>query len=110
MAGVFCWQCNEIGIYLIVGMKDYEFRWIEWNADHIGEHGVLPEEAEYVVRHAKPPWPRREGDEKYRVRGQTAYGEWLQVVYSFEPDKTIFVLHARPLTDHEKRQVRRGFR
>jgi hypothetical protein len=28
------------------------FRWIDWNRDHIGEHGVNPEEAELVVGNA----------------------------------------------------------
>ena len=37
-----------------------EFRWNEWNIDHIAEHGVRPEEAEAVVRNAKSPYPRRQ--------------------------------------------------
>lgn len=31
------------------------FRWNEWNEDHIGQHGVLPEEAEYLVNNAASP-------------------------------------------------------
>ena len=27
-----------------------EFRWNEWNVEHIAIHGVEPEEAEWVVR------------------------------------------------------------
>jgi hypothetical protein len=34
------------------------FAWDEWNTDHIAEHDILPEEAEYVVRHARDPFPR----------------------------------------------------
>jgi hypothetical protein len=34
------------------------FRWNDWNEDHIGKHGVLPEKAEYLVNNAKPPNPK----------------------------------------------------
>lgn len=91
-------------------MKDYDFRWIHWNAEHIGEHGVSPGEAEYVVRHEQPPWPRREGPNEFRSRGQTARGVWLQVVYVVDEDGRLFVIHARPLTQREKQQCRRSHR
>lgn len=32
-----------------------QFRWIEWNITKVEGHGVRPEEAEYVVEHAKRP-------------------------------------------------------
>lgn len=88
-------------------MNHYDFRWIEWNIEHIGEHGVSPEEAECVVRHEKPPWPRRQGEREFRVRGHTFAGDWLQVIYVVDEDGRIFVIHARPLTEIEKRQCRR---
>jgi len=84
-----------------------EFRWIEWNRDHIAEHGVDWEEAEMVVRHAKPPFPQQVGDEKLFVMGQGRGGRYLQVVYVLDPDETVFVLHARPLTDREKKRYPR---
>lgn len=31
----------------------YEFRWNVWNIQHIGEHGVDPQAAEFVVNHAR---------------------------------------------------------
>ena len=86
------------------------FRWNEWNVSHVGGHGVTPEEAEHVVTRARRPWPRREGDGKYRVRGRTMAGEWLQVIYIFSPPGTAYVIHARPLTDREKEQERRRSR
>lgn len=88
----------------------YEFRWNSWNLEHIAEHGVLPEEAEEVIRAARRPYPRREGDRKYRVRGQTGGGIYLQVIYVVDPDETLYVIHSRPLTDAEKRQLRRTMR
>ena len=33
------------------------FRWNDWNRNHIAAHGVLPEEAEYIVNHALRPYP-----------------------------------------------------
>jgi hypothetical protein len=85
---------------------DDAFRWNDWNRDHIAEHGILPEEAEYVVNHAAAPYPEFIGDGKWRVRGQTASGRYLQVIFVIE-DGTYYVIHARGLTDREKRQLRR---
>ena len=86
------------------------FRWNEWNVGHIGDHGVSPDEAEYVIDRAKPPYPEYVGDNKWRVRGQTATGRYLQVIYLFDPDGTLFVIHVRGLSEHEKRQWRRRLR
>lgn len=86
---------------------DEAFRWKEWNVEHIARHGVTPAEAEYVIRHAKPPYPSDAGDEKFEVRGQTAEGYYLIVVYVMDDDGTVFVIHARPMKDREKRQFRR---
>ena len=87
-----------------------QFRWNEWNLDHVAEHGVSPEEAEWVVKHAGPPYPERRDEDKWRVAGRGRGGRWLQVVFVFDPDDTVYVIHARPLRDHEKRRARRRFR
>ncbi len=50
---------------------DLPFAWYDWNLAHIAKHGVDPEEAEYVVRHASSPWPEEKGDEKLLVWGVT---------------------------------------
>ena len=86
----------------------YEFRWNSWNRDHIDKHGVGTREAEYVVNHVRSPYPRREGRGKYTVRGQTRDGRYLQVVYIFSPRAVVYVIHARPLTDNEKQNLRRS--
>ncbi len=85
----------------------YEFRWNEWNTEHIAEHGVTPDEAEWIVNHAGTPYPRRAGKGRYLAVGQTFGGDYLQVVYVLDPTDTVFVIHARPLTDREKRALRR---
>lgn len=87
-----------------------QFRWIDWNREHVAEHGVSEEEAEMVVRSAKPPFPEDAGDDKLYVAGRGTGGRLLQVVYVLDPDKTAFVIHARPLDDREKRRFRRRTR
>lgn len=34
----------------------------------------------------------------------------IQVIYVVDPDDTLYVIHARPLTDREKRRFRRQSR
>jgi hypothetical protein len=41
------------------------------------------------------------------VQGQGPYGRYVQVIYVVDEDRTLFVIHARPLSDHEKRRYRR---
>jgi uncharacterized DUF497 family protein len=84
-----------------------QFRWIGWNRGHIAKHGVDPEEVELVVRQARAPYPQQLGDEKLLVMGRGRGGRYLQVIYLLDPDDTVFVIHARPLTDREKRCYRR---
>ena len=88
----------------------YEFRWNAWNVDHIAEHGVAPEDAERVVNNARSPWPEKIGDGKWRVWGRTHDGIYLQVIYIFSPNDVVFVIHAMPLTERQKRQYRRRLR
>ncbi len=83
------------------------FRWIDWNEEHIGNHGVSAEEAEQAITAASPPYPEKIGERKWRVWGPTAGGRFLQVIFVFDPDGTIFVIHARVLQDREKRRLRR---
>ena len=84
-----------------------QFRWIDWNRVHVLEHGVDPEEAERVVRQARPPFPQQIGDDKLLVMGRGRGDRLLQVIYLFDLDNTVFIIHARPLNEHEKRRYRR---
>jgi uncharacterized DUF497 family protein len=63
-----------------------------------------------VIRNARPPFPQQIGDDKLLVMGRGTGGKFLQVIYLLDPDDTIFVIHARPLTDREKRRYRRRTR
>jgi uncharacterized DUF497 family protein len=82
-----------------------EFRWIDWNRDHIAEHGVDWEEAETIVRQAQPPFPRQIEEDKLLVIGRGRGGRFLQVVYVLDHDETVFVIHARALTERENETV-----
>lgn len=83
------------------------FKWNAWNEEHIAAHGIEPEGAEEVILDARSPFPLVQDDEKYLVWGPTAAGRLLQVVFVIDPSDAIFVIHARPLTDREKKRYRR---
>ena len=84
-----------------------DFRWNQWNVEHLASHGVDPEEAEDVVVQASGPYPRRIGDDKLMVWGPGRGGRLLQVVFVLDDDGTAFVIHARQLTNREKGVYRR---
>jgi uncharacterized DUF497 family protein len=87
-----------------------EFRWIQWNVDKTQSHGVTQEEAEYVVEWATNPYPLHREDDKFLVWGPTRAGRFLQVAFLLDEDDTVFIIHARPLTDNEKRRHRKQSR
>ena len=89
---------------------DYEFRWNEWNIDHLAEHAVSPEEAENLIRDARPPFSRELAKGKYLVRGQSMTGAYLQAIFVVDPGDTLYVIHARPMTHVEKHKFRRNRR
>lgn len=96
----------------MLGIEQYNgrmplFRWIQWNLDKIEMHNVTQAEAEYVVSHPFPGYPRKIGDEKWLAKGQSPGGAYLQVIYLIDDDGAFFVIHSRPLTESEKRAVRR---
>ena len=84
-----------------------DFRWNEWNIEHVARHGVTPEAAEEVVQAATSPYPRRIADDKLLVWAASQQGELLQVIFVLDGDGSIYVLHARPLTERERRRSRR---
>src|SRR5437868_2748059 len=107
------------------------FSWDTWNRPHIAKHGVSQQEAQYIVERRAAPFPRDIGDGKYLVRGQTEAGRYLQVIYTFKSDEDMdyesmdleaiialsdevspiyYVVHARDLTEREKRAYRRQTR
>jgi uncharacterized DUF497 family protein len=87
-----------------------EFRWNEWNVEHVIAHGVTPAEAERVVLLAGKMQRFRRGDDKWAVWGPGTGGRLLQVVVLFEANDTVYIIHARPLNEREKRLLRRRLR
>jgi uncharacterized DUF497 family protein len=86
---------------------DEEFRWNDWNISHIAAHGIDIDQAEDVVLSARKPWPSYEGNGRWLVSGQDQNGLYMQVAYIIDDDGTIYVIHARPLNENEKRRFRR---
>jgi len=104
--------------------------WDDYNEDHIAEHGVTRVEAEYVVLHPGRGYPADIGGRKHLVWGQDGSGRYLQVIYVYRAVETVdmarfqpadrlrlggepevaYVIHARPLNERERRQLRRRSR
>lgn len=87
-----------------------EFRWNEWNVEHVVRHAVEPEAVEHVVENTTSPFPRRIGGDKLLVWGPDPEGGLLQVIFVLDEDGTAYVLHARRLTARERRRYRRQVR
>ena len=111
-------------------MPEIIFLWSWRNEEHIGRHDVGRDEAEYVVIHARPPYPEATGGEKWTVRGPTSEGRFLQTIFvrvlieGVQADefdrldlhervalqsgqKAVRIIHARDLTPREKQRLRR---
>jgi uncharacterized DUF497 family protein len=84
-----------------------DFRWNEWNLDHVILHGVDPAEAEMVVRRAARPFPREIEEGKQIVWGRGRGGRLLQVIFVPDIDGTVRIIHARPLSEKEKHRWRK---
>jgi uncharacterized DUF497 family protein len=80
------------------------FRWIDWNRDKLAKHGVSVEEVERVVRNARRPFPQRRADDKWLIIGRGQGDRLLHVIFLIDPDKTVFVIHAMPLTTRRRRR------
>jgi hypothetical protein len=105
------------------------FSWDDVNRDHIARHGVISEEAEYVVRDAHRPYPQTIEDDKFVVWGSTQSGRFLQIIYVLKaPDEVAYeslavedwmsveagdttvvvrIIHAMELTAQMKRLLRK---
>jgi len=84
-----------------------QFRWNRWNLEHVAKHGVSPDEAASALRGAARRYPRKVGADRWLVWGRGRGGRLLQVVAVLDREDTVFVIHARPLTEREKRRFRR---
>ena len=87
-----------------------DFRWNDWNLDHARQHGVSIEEIENLIEAAQRPFPEYRGDGKWLVQGRGAGGRFVQAMYLVDEDGCTYVIHARPLSEAEKRRYRRRLR
>jgi hypothetical protein len=71
---------------------------------------VSVEEIESLIAAAMPPYPEDIGDGKLMVVGQGSGGRYVQAIYVIDEDGGLYVIHARPLADPEKRRFRRRVR
>lgn len=80
--------------------------WDDWNRQHIEKHGVLPEEAEQVLKSS--PFVREIYKERLLLVGQTAAGQFLTVVVSpvsgRNSDRSFYVVSARPASRKDRIQ------
>jgi uncharacterized DUF497 family protein len=86
-----------------------EFQWDAANIDHIGQHGVSPEEAEEAYlderRRGMPVYPHPK-EQRWGLLGRTAAGRHLFLVYTRRAGD-VRIISARDATTTEKRQYRK---
>lgn len=79
-------------------MPWYDFIWDDGpggNVEHIAEHGLTPEEVEFVIEH--PDWVERSrSSDRTVAHGQTRDGRYIVAVYDLVDDITIY-----PVTAYE---------
>jgi hypothetical protein len=80
------------------------FRWNDWNRDHATRHGVSIPECQQVLRGARRPFPIKIGRGKWMVHARGQADRMVQVIYLIDPDGSIFVIHAMPLTTRRRRR------
>lgn len=81
------------------------FKWIEWNIQHIAEHGLSPEEVEAAFDQVFSMTERSDGS--FRMFAETPSGKRIWVVWRYDrddesipnvfgemPDPPIFVITA----------------
>jgi hypothetical protein len=66
----------------------FEFRWNSKNRANVIKHELKPEDVEYVVNHPRRPFYPRQDGRFFRVQGPTRDGQWLDVLYTFDPMPT----------------------
>lgn len=59
------------------------FAYDDWNDEHVQKHGVKRADAEYVIRQASSPYPRKIEEGKYIVYGPDRGGRILEVVFTY---------------------------
>jgi uncharacterized DUF497 family protein len=90
-------------------MRIREIIWPEDRIDHVGRHGITPAEFEDVCFGKSLVFRAKSHGENpvYYLLGQTAAGRYLFCVVIQFPDGNGYPVTARPMTEKEKRRLRK---
>jgi uncharacterized DUF497 family protein len=91
-------------------MSDEIFLWSWRNREHLAKHGVDPAEARFVVENVQPPYPQWLGEKKFNVWGSTRSGRLLQVIFVTVPTEDVQAEEYAELERHERMAVAAGAR
>jgi uncharacterized DUF497 family protein len=87
-------------------MEIQEFEWDDQNVDHIGRHGVSPDEVEDLA-FDDDPWVRKGRKGTRYVLGHTIAGRYLFVVYTLKSKGIARVITAMDMDEKTKKLYRR---
>ena len=87
-------------------MKIASFEWDDANEFHAVRHGVSREEIEEAIVHASLIRKGRSG--VYLAYGQTLDGRFVLAIFDYKGRGKARPFSARPLTDIEKKRLRRS--
>jgi len=83
-------------------MQIRDLRWNDINLEHIGVHGVTPEEVEEVCYSAAALFTRA-GRRRYQAIGQTEFGRFLTIFLDSEGKGSYYPVTARDADAGERR-------
>lgn len=89
-------------------MKIHSFEWDEGNEEHSTRHGISREEIEEVIVDAIVVRKGKSG--VYLAYGQTMDGRYTLAVFQHKGQGVVRPITARPLTQKEKKMLRRWTR
>ena len=81
-------------------MKD--FRWNAWNLANATKHGCSVAEIQSVVWNGGRGYPRKCGGGKLVTVGRGQAGRIVEVIFVKDPDGTLYVIHAMPLSTRRR--------
>jgi len=87
-------------------MRINELEWDDYRIEHIARHNVRPDEV-WEVCQDPLHLAHRQGQNRYRLYGQTRDGRYLFVVLEHKGGAVYKPITARDMTDGEKRSFRR---
>jgi uncharacterized DUF497 family protein len=87
-------------------MEIREFQWDDHNIDHIGRHGVSPDEVEDLA-FDDDPWVRKGRKGTRYMLGHTIAGRYLFVVYILKSKGIVRVITAMDMDEKTRKLYRK---